>query len=391
MSKYYSENYLFNILLLIWCISIPFKNAVYQISTGLIVLFFLVYIVKYKDYIYFKELALRFKDLILAFFLIILSMTISNFINNVSKTDAWRTELMFIIRYAFPFIIFIYFYSKKFFKKNSLLLFIFISLVIQSIDGVYQSILGYDFFKNNIGSLSAGLTGVTFNRNTFGLLMGLGSLISFILLIKKQKLDIKAFFLFLLFVLFIYSGLFSYSRSSWLALFSCFIIYLIINFKSFRIKHLIYFSFTLLLIISMFFNVDSLLNRLDLLLAGASSNRDLLWLKAIELIQEKPIFGWGVDTWQLYGLRSYPGIHNSLLEISFFTGLFGLVSFLIFFFLILKTIFVNREWNLLLIVNYLFVVSQFDHNIFKSKIFLSVVVIFMFYTYLYRIDKYKKT
>ncbi len=387
MFKYFSSDYLFNILLLIWCISIPFKNAVYQSATALIILFFLVYIIKNKDYVYFKELASKFKDLILVFSLIILSMTVSNFINDVSNTDAWRTELMFILRYALIFVILLYFYSKDFINKKRLFLFAFISLLIQSFDGVYQSILGYDFFNHNIGNLSRGLTGATFNRNSFGFFMGLAFLMSFLCLLKRVKIDIKTLFFFISLVLFAYATLFSYSRAVWGALFSSFLIYLVINLKSFRVKHIISLIIIIFITIMIFENVDSLSNRFNSLLDGNSSLRDVIWLKAIELIKEKPLLGFGLDTWQIHGLKQFAGLHNSILEILLFTGTLGLLAFLSLLFLTLKTIFINKKWDLLLIINYLFVVSQFDQTIFKRKMFLCVVTIFMFYVYVHRIEK----
>ncbi|MFA9374255.1 MAG: O-antigen ligase family protein [Poseidonibacter sp.] len=389
MSKYYRADYLFNILLLIWCMSIPFKNAVYQSSTALIIIFFLIYLIKNKDYKYFKELSFKFKDLVLGFSLIILSMTVSNFINDVSKTDAWRIELMFILRYAFIFIILLYFYSKHFFNKKTLFIFVFSSLFIQSFDGVYQSILGYDFFKHNIGDLNRGLTAATFNRNSFGLFMGIALIISLIYLSKITKVNIKLFFFFLSMLMFAYTTLFSYSRAVWVALFLSLLISLIINFKSLKFKHMIFCISVTFTIILIFQNIDSLSNRFDTLLAGNSSHRDIIWLKAIELIQLKPFFGFGLDTWQIYGLKQFAGLHNSILEILLFTGLFGLLAFFIMLFLVLKTIYIKKEWDLLLILNYLFVVSQFDQSIFKGKTFLCVITIFMFYVYVYRIDNKK--
>ena len=189
---------LLNFLLLIWILSIPFKNSIYQMSTVLIMVYFLVYLVKNRDFIYLKEIIIKYRDLIIIFLLIILSMTISNFLNETSKTDAWRIMFSFIYRYAFIFFILIFFYSKNFFSRKQLFIYILLSLSIQSLDGLYQSIYGYDVFLHNKGSIIKGLTGGTYNRNIFALFMGIGVLLSF-LSIKKINLYTKTnIFLFIL-------------------------------------------------------------------------------------------------------------------------------------------------------------------------------------------------
>ena len=77
----------FNVILFMWVISIPFKNALYQISVILLIIFFLIYIMINKDYDYFKSILYKYKDLLLISIFILLSMTISNFINDISNKN----------------------------------------------------------------------------------------------------------------------------------------------------------------------------------------------------------------------------------------------------------------------------------------------------------------
>jgi len=317
-------------------------------------------------------------------------MTISNSLNDISQTDAWEIELMFIIRYGFIFIILIYFYSKDFFEKRILLFFIFISVMIQSLDGIYQSIYGYDFFKHTISDYKGGLTGAVFHRNVFGFLMGL-SLLVFVLyvvknLYKKREISINLIFV-MIFCLFLYSTMFSFSRAVWVALAASSIIYIIMNLKYLKIKHLIYSSIFITLMVLIFVNNDLLFSRFNSLLEGNSSHRFQIWSKGLELISEKPIFGWGIDTWHLYGLKEHTALHNSILEILMYTGVAGLLSFIILVMMTLKTIIMSKNRDLLLVFIYFFVDSLFDHSIFESKIFLTFLTIFMFYIYVYRVEK----
>jgi len=75
---------------------IPFKNAFYQASTFLLTVTFFIYVVVNRDYKYVKEIIVKYKDIVFAFLLILISMTISNLINDVSKTNAWYLELAYL-------------------------------------------------------------------------------------------------------------------------------------------------------------------------------------------------------------------------------------------------------------------------------------------------------
>ena len=378
---------IFNVLLLVWVISIPFKNAIYQGSTIFLIIFFLVYVIKNKDYDNLKILFYKYKDLFIAFSLIILSMTISNILNDVSKTDAWHLEFSYIYRYAFIFIVLIYFYSKNFFSKQMLIIFIFISLGIQGLDGVFQSITGYDIFKHNIGDLTIGLSGATFNRNIFGFFMGIGILFSFFL-IKKDEILNKINLIFLsFFIIFIFSTLFSFSRAVWVSVFLSFILYFVLNYKRINIKHIIWISIICFSLILIFLNIDLLQNRFEELLNGQTSYRDIIWINTTNLIKEKMFFGWGIDTWGIYGLKEFAGIHNVTLEILFYMGFFGLFSFIIFLGLIIKEIFSIKNYEVLSFIVFMLIIGQFDHSIITGKTYLATMTILMFFVFMNRIDK----
>ncbi|MGB5792449.1 O-antigen ligase family protein [Poseidonibacter sp.] len=313
-------------------------------------------------------------------------MTISNIINDISYISAWRMELMFILRYALIFIILIYLYSKNFINKQTITIFLFVALLIQCFDGIYQSIVGYDFFKDNLGSLNNGLTGAVSNRNTYGFLMGIGVCLTFIYLFKRSKVDLVSFFILIFLLMFSFTTLFSYSRGVWIALILSLLIYIVSQFKYLRAIHIVYFLLIASIISLLLANTDSLSSRINDLIALKTSNRDIIWLKAISLIKEQPIFGWGLDSWKIYGTVNYAGVHNSILEILLFTGILGLISFFSILYITLKKIYIYKQWELLFIIIFLIITSLFGHSIFKSKIYLSVVTILMFYVYSIKIE-----
>lgn len=385
MISFFSPQVIFNFILLIWILSIPFKNSVYQISTILIIVYFLIYVIKNKDFIYLKNIIMRFKDLFIIFLLIILSMTISNLANDVSKTDAWRIELSFIYRYAFIFFILIFLYSKEFFTKKYIFIYILISLSIQSFDGLYQSIYGYDIFLHNEGSIILGLTGGTYNRNIFGLFMGIGVILSF-LAFKKNIYEKNNIFIFILFALFIYNSLFCYSRGVWVSIFAAFTFYFIVNLKNIKMEHFIILGIVFLTIILLFFNVELLNERFKQLMIGYSSSRTDIWLYALELIKQKPILGWGINSFSVRGWNDITSVHNHTLEIFLDTGIIGLLLYTVLLGLIVKELIKNKNYGLLSMLIYFFVWGIFGESIISGKTLLSTLTLFAFFAFSQRLQ-----
>ena len=380
LNKYLNFNYSFNFFLLLWVVSIPFKNIFYQSSTILLILIFVTYIIKNKDFNYIKQIILLHKDITFAFLLILASMTVSNFINDVSATNAWHLEFSYIYRYALILLILFYFYSKDFFDKNLLITFILVSLGLQVFGGVCQELIGHDIFGNEKGDLN-GWRGVVFNRNVFGLLMGFGILISFLIIRFYSKINFKSSILSIFLFLFIIATLFSYSRAVWVSLVITAIIFIICNFKNFNKFDLVYFLIIIVIGIIVFFNVDSLQNRFIALVNANPSHRDEIWWQSFELFKQKLFFGWGLNAWSVHGLKEYANVHNSILEILVSLGIFGFISFSYFLYLVFSEIKRSKNLNAFYLLIFVITDTQFDQSIVSSKILLSCIVILIFYIY----------
>jgi O-antigen ligase len=314
-------------------------------------------------------------------------MFISNLLNEIPKTG-WNSLFSYIYRYAFICIILIYFYSKNFFSKNTIALFILISLGIQGLDGVYQTFVGYDLFKHNIGNFSEGLTGATFNRNNFGFFMGLGVLTSYFLLIKKFSFDIKNGIFFFLLSIFIFGTLFSYSRATWVAVFICLFLHIMINYKRINLKYLIVLIVIIFSTFYLFNLSDNLLTRFHSLASGDSSNRYTIWMKAIEMTYQKPIFGWGIESWEIFGLKEYAGIHNIYLEILSSLGVLGFLIFSYFLYIIIRNIIKNKDYVLFVFLMYFLVIGGFDHSILAGKTYLASFTLLMFFIFSNNVNKF---
>jgi O-antigen ligase len=124
---------------------------------------------------------------------------------------------------------------------------------------------------------------------------------------------------------------------------------------------------------------DYLSTRFHSLASGDSSNRYEIWLKAIEMISQKPLFGWGIESWKVFGLKEYAGIHNIYLEILFSLGILGFFCFFIFLFLISKNLFKQKDFILLIFLIYFLLIGCFDHSILTGKTYLASITLLIFF------------
>ena len=182
---------IFNIFLFIWLLSIPFKNAVYQASVILLVIFFVVDIFQSRRFdILIKNLK-ETKLLFISFFLLMFSMTLSNFLNlDYLDKKSWHMVYMFAIRYALIFVILAYYYRIEYFSKNDFLIMLYSSFAFLGLTGICIAMtIPEDMF-------TAGLKGTLDYRNAFGLLMGMGLVLSALLFDHKKQLSMILILIF---------------------------------------------------------------------------------------------------------------------------------------------------------------------------------------------------
>jgi len=311
-------------------------------------------------------------------------MTISNLLNNITTFLSWGTEFNYLFRYLLLFLILIFLHRESFFTKKFLLIAIFSSLLLQGIDGISQAIFNYDFIRGHTNGLHEGLSGAVFNRNPFGMFMAIGASLSFGLLFYKNLYRLKKIEILLLsifFGIFIFNLLFSYSRASWL-FFAMFIIVLYAaNYKNID-KRYIFILIALILLIIMIFNYnEALLLRFKSLIHEDSSHRFEIWTQALKLIKQKIFFGYGLMTYSKIGLNSFSGVHNSIIEIFLFLGLFGFIVYTNLLWKILNKVLSNKNIIQLGLFFAYIVITQFDESIIKGIVVLSPLVLFSFFIF----------
>ncbi len=105
--KFQEENLfikILQILLFIWLFSIPLKNALYQISTALIIILFLIHYFYYKEKDFLLEILMTYKKVLIVFLLFIASMLLSTILGISGKSEIVDI-FKYFFRYIFIFII----------------------------------------------------------------------------------------------------------------------------------------------------------------------------------------------------------------------------------------------------------------------------------------------
>ncbi|MEJ1397263.1 MAG: O-antigen ligase family protein [Candidatus Sedimenticola sp. (ex Thyasira tokunagai)] len=363
-------------------LSLPLKNAIYQISYGLFALLFLFTIIRLANYRLFQE-NIRFTVL---FALILLSMTISNYFG-VEGDERWELLLKFLFRYVLLFFAVLYLLKERVVSMNFVLLLIVASFSIQAFDGIYQQYTGYDFFVNRkiVGNR---LLAATFSSNALGFLLFVNVsilLYCFIAAVQKGRGPLVIAAYSPLICVSAYVLLHTSSRASWVAATVFLVIFVALNFRRLNIKSYTAIAVFVLAVALYIISDDSVFSRFSTLVAGQSPIRIDIWLFSIEQFLLAPVFGYGLNSYAVLG-GPHPNIHmphNIVFEILIFLGLTGLVLFSAFFISVfMSSISVFKQYRLLgsflmaifaaVLVGYLF-----DHSITDSKITNTVLFTIM--------------
>lgn len=382
--------FLMKVFLFIWIVYIPMKTSVYQISfVGISVIFF-IYLFLYKQISTLKDILIQNKNLIFAFGLVLVSMTISNSLGKFVTLNSWSTQFHYLFRYFFIFIMLLFFYNKNLITKKFITIIILCALSLQAIDGIYQSIFGYDFIKGSAGSLINGLSGATFNRNNFGFFMTIGISICTALLFYHQEYKLSKINMFTigtLLLIFLFNLLFTYSRASWLFYGVFVFILFVLDYKKISKKHFFIVLIIAILTVCIFFYFDNLFFRLCQLLQMNDGGRSPIWNDAISLIKENYIFGYGLMTYEYIASQPTLSIHNSVLEIVLFLGVFGFAVFTFLLYLILKEIIKNKTTIYIAFFFAFLVITQFDNSIIRGSTSLSTLSLFAFFIFANKMEK----
>lgn len=214
--------------------------------------------------------------------------------------------------------------------------------------------------------------------------MTIGTSICTGLLFDNQRYKLTNIHIYILIVflfVFLFNLLFSYSRASWLFYGVFTLILCTAEYKRISKKHFFIFLTISILIVLVFFYYDNLFFRLGQLLKMDDSGRTPIWDDVIYLIKQNFVFGYGLMSYASIASQPILSVHNSVLEILLFVGIFGFTSFtLLLYFILMEIIKIKNYFYLALFFAFL-VITQFDNSIIKSITSLSTLSIFAFFIF----------
>lgn len=368
----------FKTVLFIWVVSLPFKNAIYQISFVMLDLFFITHLLCTQNFGIIKDILYKTRFLGLAFAGIVLSMVISNLLNpEYLSSKSWSHTILFIFRYGLIFVALAYFYRLDYFSKKEIIYFIFAGLILLGMTAVFYLAIT----PGLVSHISGGLSGSLGSRTGFGLFVGLGFVLSFVLIKNKILMPFLVIF-------FTFFTVFSFARSSWVASTVAIAIFLILKFKKIEKKHIILLITLAILIAIFYLSYSSLQNRVEALISLNTTYRTLIWQYSLDMILQNPLFGYGISSFgnlpnsPILQSPDWNSTHNLILETLLYTGIFGSIFCLYMITMTFIKAFKTKNYELFSVFTYLFIISQFDFGAYMSKELLSFIVIFTFLTYL---------
>lgn len=223
-------------------------------------------------------------------------------------------------------------YDKKIFERG-LYIFIF-SAFLAVLSGLTQYFFGVEFLRHKlITTTNAGMKAATSSfphYNGFGgyLVVALSSMFGIFLSLKMSRM--KKYLFFALIILSLGAIFITFSRGSWMSLFVSFIFLNILSGKGFKRLLPVFIAVFLVFLMPVF------RDRLFFIFEhGGDSDRFKYWQAAWQMILGHPFFGTGVGTFMANFSKYLPSTnvsyaHNCYLQIWAETGIFSLLSFLIF-------------------------------------------------------------
>lgn len=377
---------IFKFALFLWLCSVPFKNALYQVFTFLIIFLCAWHFIVNKNYDILISNLRKTKALTIAFCFIIITMILANLLNlELLGKKSWHHIIMLVVRYGFVFIALAYFYVLGFFSKKEIVGYLLFGTMNLSLMAIVQGILNPEILFGDVRNIDIGIKGTLNHRNAMGLVMSASVVFSFFILRKNLLAGAG------LLGIYTFCMIFSFSRSGWVASAVAFLIFIFVNFKKLDKRFFIILTLFIIALVVVYFNVDSFHTRFDHLLNGDSSYRTTLWKYGFGMIEQDPIFGYGVGSWRSLpmspDIAAHTGVHNSIIEIMLFTGIIGLVAWISAVIVVLMEVIRSKNFIYLPPLVYFVVLTQFDFSVFDSKELLSYVSVFLFLVYS---DKFKE-
>lgn len=386
---YLKDFHLLQGMLFLWILFIPLKNTLYQISVIIIILMFVYHIIQFQTYKTLRIIFTHTKSIFFGLGMIMFSMLISSLLG-LDPSKNFIDLLKFFYRFVAILFILLYFYQQQFFNRKFCVTVIIITLTLYALDGLYQYVTHYDLLFHKPLE-KGGLIGPMFSRNIFGLFMACYASLLFYSMVTFQTIRysflLKTILVFLFF-LSLFLLFHSLSRASWVAFAIFIVLYALFNAKQILLskKNLFFLMLLLAGVFALFDFSPALMNRFQSLLQGQDANRFAIWKETLALISHRLWFGYGVDASITLLKISVKHVHNMILEIALYLGIFGIIGYAVLLGSVYKTIYIIKQYHYAFFLTSFLVLLQFDGGLVNSKVHLSIFVVYLWFISSHGID-----
>lgn len=386
-------NYISEFFLWVLAFGITLANAPVEVSSYLLIFIFLI-----KTIISRNTRTLRLSISIL-FFLLFITVFVSA-LRSSYPVASWR-GFSRIPKYIFLFFALFEIFTND---KKVMMRFFWVMMIVAAItflNGIFQSIFGFDIFKHNTFNELESLRRVQasfVDPNDFGAYI-ISVLPLTFLFLNRGLSKYKRIILLVICLLGFFCLIRTSSRGAWVGFLAGAVVYFLFYNK--KIAMLV----PVILLIGVFI-MPGALSRFSGLFRQEKNTvweRKILWHSAWSMIEQRPVLGLGVNTFSRYFPKykpaDYPDLryaHNSYLQMCAEIGIVGLLLFLSIPFIILRKALRNikvkikqgKEGLILLglISGY---VGFLVHSIFDNNLFSLVLatLFWMMGAYIYSLDK----
>ena len=314
-------------------ISIPISKAAIEIFASLAIASFIVKKMLQPKFI-FRDSPLREQPLLLAHLFLLLFFVfcgLSLFNSGIYLKKSMGALFFKWAEYILVFLIVEDTLASRQRIRNAIAIFLTVGGVV-AIDALSQHFFGWEFLRGK--QMRAGTYFITGPFNHYnGLAAYLVCILALMLALFsciKFKNRIYYFGLFFIAILLGTSFLFTFSRGGWMGFIAAGLLMLFLS-RKWRVILPIIFIFLILVILVPAIRVRAVFT----FQAGGDASRFSIWKGAWVMIKENPFLGKGLGTFMPYFPKYAPGLgnkyaHNCFLQIWAETGIFSLLSFLIF-------------------------------------------------------------
>jgi len=306
---------------------LPISTAGVEIFASLLIFFFFIKKLLKPDFYFFKNRT----HLYLLFFVIFNVLSLFN--SGIYLKKSLNALFFKWLEYILIFLIVQDTLNSQKKIRNVLVIFLAVAGLV-AIDGIFQKFFGFDFLRQKgVIPIKEGMSGITgpFNHyNNFAGYLVCVLLIALSLLFLRSKKIIYQLGLSLLIILLGLCLLFTFSRGGWLSFLLGVILMLFLS-RRLKIIFPIIFIFLIILIL-----IPTLRERaIFTFQKGGDATRFNIWEAAFRMIKENPFLGKGIGTFMDYFPKYTQNLgvqyaHNCFLQIWAETGIFSLLSFLLF-------------------------------------------------------------